>query len=74
MVLCVDAIGLTLVNNSPFIQEIVSILESDDFLLLVGVVSHGFRHGDSTNILCANICDFSDHVAREIVHKSELLL
>ena len=74
VVLCVNAIGLTLVNNSPFIQEIVSVLESDDFLLLVGIVSHGFSHGDGTNILCADIVDFSDHVAREIVHKSELLL
>ena len=64
VVLCVDAIGFAFVNYSPFIQEIVSVLEGYDFLLLVVIVAARIvSHIICCSTLCVDVSDcISDHV------------
>ena len=75
MVLSVDTIGFTFINDSPFIEKIVPILEGYDFLLLIVVTSLSFSHANCLTILCVNIRDcISDHVVRKVDHESKLLV
>ena len=48
MVLRVNAVGLALVNDSPLVEQVIPILESDHFLLgvwVIGVPAWSFSHG-----------------------------
>ena len=64
MVLCVDAIGLAFINYSSFIQEVVSVFEGYDFLLLVVIVAARIvSHIICSPVLCVDVSDcIPDHV------------
>lgn len=74
VVLSIDSISFSLVNDSTLVQEVVTILEGDHLLLLVGVVR--LAHGRGLAILSSSVsvACISDHVICKVDHGTILLL
>ena len=74
MVLSVDAVCLSLVDNTSLVDQIVSVFEGDDLLLFVGVRLGG-RACIWHALLAADVCAcIFYHVLRKIGHRAEVLL
>lgn len=65
MVLSINSIGFSFVNDAPLVEEVISILESDDLLLFIGVrrLAHRLHAVPAKAISC-----ISDHVVCEVYH------
>ena len=65
MVLSINSIGFSFVDDAPLVEEVVSILESDDFLLFIGVrrLAHRLHAVPAEAVTC-----IPDHVVCEVYH------
>ena len=68
VVLRVDAVGFALVDNAPFVEQVVAVLEGYHFLLFVGV--HRLTRAMAV-VLGVDTC-IADHVVREVDHRPDL--